>query len=95
MEQRSSADRRSVERNIDHILWRLAALDEWRKDMDGRMSVLESNVETEKQVRMLAEAVNLRKEKDVRIGFTGLQKIGALLVALIVTADSIKGLIGL
>lgn len=101
-EQREIGDRRSLERIIDRIGWRLDALDEWRKEVDKRVSVLESNVETERQTRLLndalrsrdiADAVSQKLRNDASFGITTVQKIGALLLGLLVAAGTIKGLL--
>ena len=45
------------ERQLDRHSWRLDALDEWRKETDKRVAILESEVLTEKSARLLQEAL--------------------------------------
>lgn len=62
---------------IARILWRLDALDEWRRHMDKRLSVLESKVSnmtlTDKVAELLAEKLSEKK----RLELTAFQKVGA------------------
>ena len=93
MEQRSGDDRRSTERALDRIRWRLDALDKWRQDTEDHLVALTARFEAMARADEIAKAVTDRMHKDTSIGFTGLQKLGALAVGLLVAADAIKGLV--
>lgn len=85
-------DRRSsVERNS----WRLDALDEWRKETDGRVAVLESKVANivfdDKLAQELADRLKARSQYK----FTAWQKFVGGLVSLVIVAGEIKTLLGL
>lgn len=67
--------------------WRLAALDKWRGDADGRIAVLESDVVTEKEARLLREA--LAKHGQLRL--TALQRWAGIAVGAVAVADLVRG----
>ena len=81
----------SPERNS----WRLDALDEWRKDIDGRVAVLESKVGDIVFDDKLAQELAHRLRERNRYSFTLWQKLGAGLVSLVIVAGEIKSLLGL
>lgn len=83
--------RSSPERNA----WRLDALDEWRKDLDGRVAVLESKVgDIVFDDKLAQELANRLKERN-RYSFSLWQKLTAGLVSLVIVAGEIKSLLGL
>lgn len=83
--------RNSPERNA----WRLDALDEWRKDLDGRVAVLESKVgDIVFDDKLAQELANRLKERN-RYSFSLWQKLGAGLVSLVIVAGEVKSLFGL
>lgn len=83
--------RNSPERNA----WRLDALDEWRKDLDGRVAVLESKVGDIVFDDKLAQ--ELAKKLDARTThtFTLWQKLAGGLVSAVIVAGELKSLFGL
>ncbi len=68
---------------LARIRWRLAALDDWRKEADGRVAVLESKVNdlrfTDEVAAKLAERLSARR----RLELTFMQKVGAGVFALV------------
>lgn len=81
----------AIESLYEHLLracWRLDALDEWRKETESRVSVLESEVVTEQQARLLREA--LVKHGQLRL--TRLQQLAGLGLLAVGVADLVKGL---
>jgi len=80
--------RPNVHSLYDHLLracWRLDALDEWRAEEDRRVSVLESQVVTEKEARKLREALSqhgrlqLTRAQQVLIGLVAAGELVQLL----------------
>ena len=84
----------SVARQLDRLGWRLDALDGWRKDLDARFAVLESEVLTEREARRLSEALRLQNAEHQRLRLTGWQAAAAWIVAAAALADLAKGLLG-
>ena len=76
------------EKVLEHA-WQLRALDDWRKDLDRRVAVLESQIVTEQQARALTEA--LKRRDHIRL--TGAQRAAAGLVGLVAVADFIRALV--
>lgn len=76
-----------LERRIDRNQWRLDALDEWRKETEKRVTLLESEVLTEKSARLLQEA--LARQGQLRL--SALQRWAATAVAAIAVADFVSG----
>lgn len=68
-------------RRIDRNGWRLDALDEWRKDIDGRMAVMESEVATIRETRKMQEQLSLRHRRSVSAGTQFLLVCSGLVVA--------------
>lgn len=70
--------------------WRLGALDEWRKDLDGRVAILESKVNDLRFSDAVAEALSERLERKRRLELTLMQKLAggcfALLLVLLPVA---------
>ena len=73
-------------RTLDHHEWRLDALDKWREDVDRRLAVLESNVVTEQQARILSETIAQRS----RVRLTRIQGYAVVAVGLIAVADFVR-----
>lgn len=68
---------------VDRHDWRLEALDQWRKETDKRVSVLESKVHDLEFTNEVADALAKRIAEDRRrLELTVVQKIGAGLFAL-------------
>lgn len=78
---------------LARIDWRLDALDSWRKDVDARVAVLESEIVTEREARMLREALNANTAQQGRVRLTRLQMAGAGLVGLVAVADFVRSLV--
>lgn len=66
--------------------WRLDALDEWRKETEKRIAVLESEIITEKQSRLLREAL----AQHGRLRLTKLQQLAGLAVGAAAIADIVS-----
>lgn len=78
-----------------HVLehrFRLGALDKAREETERRVSVLESQVVTEKEARMLRDALASALEGRSSRGWTRAQVVIAGLVGLIAVADLVRGL---
>ena len=81
-------------RAIDRIEWRVDELDKWReKIVDGKLHDLSNRVQAMSRADDIANAVTERMHKDAKFGFSTAQKVGALVVGLVLLADGIKGLI--
>lgn len=76
--------------HIREVRWRLRALDEWRKELDRRVSVLESEVVTEREARRLREALS----KHGQLQLTKAQQLAGLLVGAVAIADLVRSLVG-
>jgi hypothetical protein len=74
--------------HMREIRWRLAALDEWREKVDGRVSVLESEIVTEREARRLREAL----AKHGQLQLTKAQQLAGVLLFVVAVADLIRGL---
>lgn len=89
----------SPERRLDRHEWRLDALDEWREGSEGRpgvdtrLALLESELVTEKEARLLREALNANTAQQGRLRLTRWQAIGGGMVALVAAADFIRALV--
>lgn len=85
------------ERDLDlavlRVAWRLDALDEWRKQVEHRLGTLEDSVDVLTETDKIARAVAARVNDDRRLVLTGMQKLGATLMSLVILADAIRGLI--
>lgn len=93
------------DRRIDKLEWRADAIDEWRNGppgqpgsgVDGRLALVESEVNTIKATRQLQEAVSQagqrerRREHELRL--TALQKAAGAFLGLLTAADLIRSLI--
>lgn len=64
-------------RRLDRIGWRLDAIDNWRKESDSRVAVLESIVNDLRFTDALAQALADKLDHRHRFDLTVLQKIGA------------------
>lgn len=67
---------------LARIRWRLDALDEWRKEVDGRVSVVESKVNDLRFSDEVANALAKQLAASRRLELTIVQKVGAGLFAL-------------
>lgn len=74
-------------------VWRLDALDEWRKKVEKARRDMTTQIENLARADQIAKAVSAQMKRDSVIGLTSLQKIGAFIVGVVLLADSIKGLI--
>lgn len=80
-----------------HVLehgWRLRALDEWRAEIDHRVSVLESQMLSEVEARRLREALAANTASQGRLRLTRAQQIAGMIVGLSALADLIRGFLG-
>ena len=77
-------------RNVDRNGWRLDALDRWRDQMEKRVSVLESQVLTEKQARILSEAL----ARQGRLRLSKWEKIAGILVGAVAVTDLVLSALG-
>lgn len=77
------------------LTWRLDALDQWRKDVDGRVAVLESKVGDIVFDDELAQALADKLDERSTYSFALWQKIGAGLASLVIVAGELKTLLGL
>lgn len=75
-----SSDR---QRTVDRIAWRLDALDEWRKNIEGRVIVLESNVNDLRFTNEVAEALARKLDQKRELEITLRQKVGGGAFALL------------
>lgn len=85
-----SADPDVLCAHVREVRWRLRALDEWRQQSDKRMSVLESEIVTEQQARLLREAL----QKHGRLQLTKAQSIAGLVIGLVAVVDLVRGFFG-
>ena len=83
-----SADERTLalERRSARNEWRLDALDVWRKDLDGRVAVMESKVNDLRFSDAVAEALAAKLDDRRRVTFTVMEKTGAGVFALVLVA---------
>ena len=77
------------------LTWRLDALDQWRKELDARVAVLESNVSNIVFDDKLAQALAKKLHERSTYSFALWQKIGAGLASLVIVAGELKTLLGL
>lgn len=81
--------RRATERGRRNE-WRIDALDEWRKDLDGRVAILESKVNDLRFSDAVAEALSEKLDRSRRLELTVWQKLAggcfALLLVLLPVA---------
>lgn len=82
-----------LQRQLDKHDWRIGALDAWRSELDRRVAVLESEVVTEREARMLREALNANTAQQGRLRLTRLQGFAALAVGMIAAADFVRSLV--
>lgn len=68
---------------LEKFRWRLDALDEWRQDIDGRVSVMESKVNDLRFSDAVADALVQRMNAKRRLELTVMQKVGAGVFALV------------
>ena len=92
-------DELDLQRQLDKLCWRLDALDVWRNGtaampgMDARVAVLESEIVTEREARMLREALNANTAQQGKLRLTRWQTAGAGLVGLVAVADFLRSLV--
>lgn len=72
--------------HVRELRWRARALDQWRAETDKRVGVLESEIVTEQQARLLREAL----ANHGRLQLTKWQQIGGLLLLVVSIADLIR-----
>ncbi len=68
---------------LARIRWRIDALDEWRKDLDGRIAVVESQVNDLRFTDLVAEKLSEQLAHRHRLDLTIMQKIGAGVFAIV------------
>lgn len=76
------------------LTWRLDALDQWRKDLDGRVAVLESKVSNIVFDDKLAQELAKKLHERTTHSFTVWQKLLGGIVSLVIVAGELKTLLG-
>lgn len=68
-------------RKSDRHEWRLDALDKWRTEIDRRLAVVESDVLTERESRLLREALAANTAANSRGRFSRIELAAGSIVA--------------
>lgn len=76
------------------LTWRIDALDQWRKDLDARIAVLESKVSNIVFDDKLAQELAKKLDQRSTYTFALWQKLGAGIVSLVLVAGELKTLLG-
>lgn len=84
----------SVDVQLAEIRWRLAALDEWRKEISSTVSVLESKVNDLRFTDAVADALVQKLEQRRKLELTFMQKLGggAFALALVLIPIAVEKL---
>lgn len=83
----------SVESKLVGVEWHVSDFKEWRAEMRTVIHELDESLSELSRTDQIALAVSQQVRRDVGRGWTMLQKTGAAVVALVVVAGSIKGLL--
>lgn len=88
--------RRDVELELElaEAKWRLRALDEWRKDVEKRLSGCVERLDGLTKSDEIAEAVAAKMRSERVLQLTWAQKAVAGVVGAVAFADAIRGLVG-
>lgn len=75
---------------LARLVWRVDALDDWRKELDGRVAIMESKVNDLRFSDAVAEALLEKLHDKRRLELTVLQKAGAgVFAVLLVVAPTL------